>query len=128
MIQHDSPIRLRGMAWNHSRGYTPMVGPAQRFSELNPGVKVVWAKRSLQEFADQSIEALAMRYDLLMIDHPWAGSAAAKELLLQMDEHLPAEFLADQAANSVGALHRSCCFDGHRWTLAIDAAAPVACW
>jgi len=128
MTQHAEPLRLRGMTWNHCRGYTPMVATAQRFLELHPGVEVVWEKRSLQEFAYQPIDQLAERYDLLVIDHPWAGFAAAAGLLLPLDEHLPATFLADQAANSVGASHRSYCFDGHQWALAIDAATPVAAW
>jgi len=121
-------LNLRGMTWNHSRGYTPMVATAQRFSELNPGVEVTWEKRSLQEFADQPIDRLAEHYDLLVIDHPWAGFASAMGLLLPLDEHLPAPFLGDQAANSVGLSHQSYFFEGHQWALAIDAATPVASW
>jgi multiple sugar transport system substrate-binding protein len=105
-----------------------MVATAQRFSELNPGVEFVWEKRSLQKFGDQPIDGLAGRYDLLVIDHPWAGFAAAAGLLLPLDEHLPAKFLADQAANSVGASHQSYNLGGHQWALAIDAATPVASW
>jgi len=105
-----------------------MVATAQRFSELNSGVEIIWEKRSLQEFADQPIDQLADRYDLLVIDHPWAGFASAAGLLLPLDEHLSASFLADQAANSVGPSHQSYCFDGHQWALAIDAATPVASW
>ena len=122
------PLRLRGMTWNHSRGFTPMVATAQRFAEFHPGIEVIWEKRSLQEFADQPIDGLSGRYDMLVIDHPWAGYASAAGLLLPLDEHLPAAFLADQAANSVGASHQSYCFGGHQWALAIDAAAPVASW
>ena len=128
MPDRAEPLRLRGMTWNHSRGYVPLVATAQRFYELNPGVEVIWEKRSLQEFADQPIDQLAGRYDLLVIDHPWAGFAAAAGLLLPLDEHLPDAFLADQAANSVGASHQSYNFDGHQWALAIDAATPVAAW
>jgi len=116
------------MTWDHSRGYTPMVATAQRFSELNPGTEIIWEKRSLQEFADQPIDRLADRYDLMVIDHPWAGFASAAGLLLPLDEHLPAEFLADQSANTVGASHPSYTFGGHQWALAIDAATPVASW
>lgn len=105
-----------------------MVATAQRFSELNSGVEVSWEKRSLQEFADQPIDQLTERYDLLVIDHPWAGFAAAAGLLLPLEEHLPAPFLADQAANTVGASYQSYSFDGHQWALAIDAATPVASW
>ncbi len=128
MTHRPDLLRLRGITWNHSRGYTPMVATAQRFAELNSVVEVTWEKRSLQEFADQPIDQLADRYDLLVIDHPWAGFASAAGLLLPLDQHLPASFLADQAANSVGPSHQSYCFDGHQWALAIDAATPVASW
>ncbi len=123
------PLCLRGMTWNHSRGYTPMVATAQRFSELHPGVEIVWEKRSLQEFADQPIDQLAEHYDLLVIDHPWVGFACRCGLArFRSMSTCRASFLADQAANSVGLSHRSYCFDGHQWALAIDAAAPVASW
>src|SRR4051794_35686543 len=127
---NPEPIKLTGMTWNHSRGYTPMVATAQRFCEMQVESKVemVWEKRSLQEFADQPIDALAKRYDLLVIDHPWAGFAAASGVLVPLDEHLPVEYLADQAANSVGKSHESYTFGGHQWALAIDAAAPVSAY
>jgi multiple sugar transport system substrate-binding protein len=128
MPHHDAPHRLRGMTWDHSRGYTPMVATAQRFSELSTNVEIIWGKRSLQKFADQPIDHLAEHYDLLVIDHPWAGLAASSGLLLSLEEYLPRPFLEDQAANSVGPSHRSYCIDGHQWALAIDAATPVAAW
>jgi multiple sugar transport system substrate-binding protein len=31
-----APIRLTGITWNHTRGYTPMVATAQRFCEMRP--------------------------------------------------------------------------------------------
>src|SRR5262249_50567633 len=112
--------------WNHSRGYLPMVATAQRFSEsVFPSTEIVWEKRSLQEFADQPIDALADAYDLLVIDHPWAGFAAQSQVLLPLDEEL-FEFLPDQAQNSVGKSHESYQWGGHQWALAIDAAAPVS--
>ncbi len=42
---------LRGITWNHSRGYVSVVATAQRFCELHPQVAISWDKRSLQEFA-----------------------------------------------------------------------------
>ncbi|RZL46370.1 MAG: carbohydrate ABC transporter substrate-binding protein, partial [Pedobacter sp.] len=69
-------IILKGITWNHSRGLLPMVATAQRFAELNPNVQITWEKRSLQQFADFSIQELAERFDLLVIDHPWAGFAS----------------------------------------------------
>ncbi len=119
-------ITLRGMTWNHSRGFTPVVATAQRFGERNPDIQITWEKRSLQEFADKPIDGLAKSYDLLVIDHPWAGFAAAHKILQPLEQWLPATFLEEQAANSVGKSHESYRFDGSQWALAIDAACPVS--
>ncbi len=119
---------LRGITWGHSRGYTPMVATAQRFSELNPNVRIDWEKRSLQEFADKPIAELAKAYDLLVIDHPWSGFAAASGVLEPLQNWLSDEFLEDQAVNSVGQSHKSYEYDGKQWALAIDAATPVSAY
>jgi len=119
-------IQLRGTTWDHTRGYTSAVATAQRFHELNPDIDVHWSKRSLQAFADHPISELAENYDLLIIDHPWAGFAAASGVLLPLEDYLPAEFLEDQAANSVGQSHTSYRFNDRQWALAIDAACPVS--
>lgn len=118
--------RLKGITWNHSRGFTSVVSTAQRFCELNPGVEIEWEKRSLQEFADAPIQHLADQYDLLIIDHPWAGFAQQSGILADLSTHLPAEFLADQQNNSVGMSHLSYNFDGFQSALAVDAATPIA--
>lgn len=119
-------IVLNGITWGHSRGYTPLVAFSQRFSEIYPGVEIVWKKRTLQEFADFPIEKLTRQYDLLIIDHPWVGCAAANESVLPLDEHLAKEFLDNQFQNSVGTSHQSYFYGGHQWALAIDAATPAA--
>jgi multiple sugar transport system substrate-binding protein len=123
-----TPVHLRGITWNHTRGLVPMVAAGQRFEELNPGVRVTWEKRSLQEFADQPLADLGARYDLLVIDHPWAGFAAGSGVLTAMEDLLPAEFLADHAANSVGPSYESYRYGDRGWALPLDAAAPVASW
>ena len=64
---------LRGITWNHSRGFVSVVATAQRYCELHPDVEITWEKRSLQEFADAPIQGLAEAYDLLVIDHPLGG-------------------------------------------------------
>ena len=79
-----------------------MVGTGQRFHELHPDVDIAWAKRSLQEFAEMPLADLAEQFDLLVIDHPWAGFAGCRGILRDLAQLLPADFLADQAANSVG--------------------------
>src|SRR5690606_9416852 len=100
-------IQLKGITWGHTRGFVPMVATAQRYEELCPDVEIVWTKRTLQEFADKSVTDLAKEYDLLVIDHPWTGHAAAKWMLAAFDDYLSADFLADQRANSVGKSHES---------------------
>lgn len=117
---------LTGITWNHTRGYLPMVATAQRFSELYPDVSITWHKRSLQAFADAPLTDLAARFDLMVIDHPSIGEAAYLDLLLPLDQHLPAPFLADQAQSSVGQSHASYNIAGHQYALAIDAATPVS--
>ena len=108
------------------RGFTSVVGTAQRFHELHPHVDIQWHKRSLQEFADKPLAQLAAEYDLLVIDHPWAGFAAANGILANLSELLSADFMADQASNSVGSSHVSYNFGGSQWALATDAACPVS--
>lgn len=121
-------IVLEGITWNHTRGVMPLLATAQRFADMRPGVEIRWARRTLQEFADFPIQKLAERYDLIIIDHPFVGYAAKHPTLLPLDTLLPAEYLADQMANSVGASYPSYEFGGHLWALPTDAATPVASW
>src|SRR5579862_1655073 len=117
---------LKGITWGHSRGYTPLVAAAPRFTETHPGITINWEKRTLQQFADYPIEELTKTYDLLIIDHPWVGRAATLGCVLPLDKYLPAAYLKEQAEHSVGYSHHSYEYAGHQWALAIDAATPVA--
>jgi len=118
--------KLKGITWNHTRGLLPMVATAQRFTELNPGIEISWEKRSLQEFADASIEDLAKRFDLLVIDHPWTGFGSDTKTILPLSDHLSAEYIKDQEINTVGKSYGSYVFHNKLWALPIDAATPVA--
>ena len=118
--------RLKGITWNHTRGLLPMVATAQRFTELNPGIEISWEKRSLQEFADASIEDLAKRFDLLVIDHPWTGFGAQTNAILPLSDYLSADYIKDQKINTVGRSYGSYVFSDKLWALPIDAATPVA--
>jgi multiple sugar transport system substrate-binding protein len=121
-------IHLKGIAWNHTRGFVSVVACAQRFEELHPDVTITWEKRSLQAFADASMADLAAAFDLIVMDHPHTALAATEGLLLPYEDWLSKEFLAGQAANSVGGSHESYLFQNKQWTLATDAAAPIATW
>jgi multiple sugar transport system substrate-binding protein len=98
---------LNGITWGHSRGITPLLAASQRYAELHPGVEINWKKRTLQEFADFPIEKLTKDYDLLIIDHPWVGCAAATHCVLPLDEWLSQSYMDDQLNNSVGHSHSS---------------------
>lgn len=121
-------VALRGITWSHSRGYSSIVAATQRYSEIHPEFDVSWEKRSLQEFADKPIGDLAREYDLLVIDHPWAGHAAKSGVLLPLDQWVASDYLKDQAENSVGKSFESYRFEGYQSALPIDAASPIAVW
>lgn len=118
--------KLKGITWAHSRGITPLLAAAQRYNELYPDTEITWEKRSLQHFADYPLEKLTEHYDLLIIDHPWVGCAAATKTVLPLDQYLSRAYLDEQATNSVGLSHPSYAYEGHQWALAIDAATPAA--
>jgi multiple sugar transport system substrate-binding protein len=117
---------LRGITWAHSRGITPLLACSQRFNELHPHIEICWEKRTLQDFADFPLESLAEKFDLLIIDHPWVGTAAKTECVLPLDRYLSAGFLDDQREHAVGSSYVSYEYADHLWALAIDAAAPAA--
>jgi multiple sugar transport system substrate-binding protein len=119
-------IELRGMSWDHPRGHDSVVATVPHYQALNPEVSISWRTRSLQDFADYPVEKLAEMFDLILIDHPFTGFMAASGYFLPVDEHVDADCLADQAANSVGPSHRSYQANGHQWAFATDAAAHVA--
>ncbi len=117
---------LKGVTWDHSRGFTPMVATAQRFGELHSDIEIHWEKRTLQDFADKPIAQLTKEYDLLVIDHPWAGFAAKNKTLLPLEQYLDKDIMSDLSTHSVGRSFESYSYDGGQWALPIDAAAPVA--
>ncbi len=121
-------IELRGMTWDHARGFDPVQATAQSYMRLQPDVRVSWTRRSLREFAERSVIDLAEDYDLIVLDHPWIGTAVAREALLPLDTYLDTEFLQDQAANSVGPSYKSYLYEGHLWALPVDAAAQVSAY
>lgn len=121
-------IELAGITWGHPRGLAPMQATALEFERDHPNIRISWTTRSLQAFGEQSIVQLAESFDLLVIDHPFAGMAARSGCLLPLDEYLPASFLTDQEAQSVGPSHHSYGYLEHQWALAIDAAAQVSAY
>lgn len=126
--EHEASVILKGITWNHPRGYAPLVATAADYSAGHPEVRIHWEQRTLQEFADYPLSRLATMYDLMVIDHPHLGSAIADGCLLPLDGHLSAAQLGDQAAHSVGKSNESYILDGRQWALATDVAAHVSAY
>jgi multiple sugar transport system substrate-binding protein len=116
---------LEAIGWDHPRCTGPMGACAAAWQEMT-GIAVSWEWRSLEAFGDQPLEELAPFYDLLVIDHPFCGTAVATQCLRPLDDLLGSDTLAALAADAVGASHRSYTYAGHQWGLATDAACQVA--
>lgn len=95
----------------------------ERWAELRPDIELVWEFRSLTAFGDEPLEEVAHRHDLVLIDHPFCGTAEATGTLRPLDDLLD---LAEFAADSIGPSHASYSFGGRQWGLATDAACQVA--
>lgn len=119
---------LKGMTWEHERGYGSVVAAAKAYSALNPDIEVRWEYRSLQAFADQPLEVMAKQYDLLVIDHPHIPHAAEEGILSPLDGFGHDAELAVLARQSVGKSFESYSHSGQQWGLASDAAAQVAAY
>ncbi len=119
-------IRLRGITWNHSRAFPPLVAASQRFEEIHPGIEMVWDKRSLDEFGHSDLAALAGAYDLLIIDHPMMGEVHLSGTLADLRPLLAASALEQIKTDALGCCLASYCYENCLYALPIDAAAPAA--
>ena len=120
-------ITLKGMTWNHPRGYDPMVACSRRwFNET--GVKVEWEKRSLQDFETFPVEELARQFDLIVIDHPHVGQITHENCLVPLDVAGRESERTALAAASIGQSYPSYTWQGRQWALPIDAATQVQAW
>jgi multiple sugar transport system substrate-binding protein len=116
---------LRGITWDHSRALPPLVATAQRYEELHPGVRIRWEKRSLHEFGHMPIDVLAGKFDLIVIDHPWAGHCFAHDLVHDLRPLLSPNQWQDLSANSVGPSFASYVYEDQLLAVPIDAATPT---
>lgn len=121
-------IQMRGMAWDHPRGYEPLIAASHQFSKLYPDVKIDWDVRTLKDFGDMPIEKLIQNYDLITIDHPYIGQANKNGLLLKLDRYLSKHVLDTLEEQSIGRCFDIYRCDDHVYALPIDAAALVSAY
>lgn len=122
-----SAIKLKGMTWNHPRGYDPMVACAEKWLN-DKGVAIEWEKRSLQDFETFPVEELARNFDLIVIDHPHVGQITKEGCLLPLDVAGRETELKELADGSVGQSFPSYNWQGRQWAFPLDAATQVQAW
>jgi multiple sugar transport system substrate-binding protein len=113
------------MAWDHPRATLPLRAVSARWSGRH-GIDVHWEARPPKDFEDQPLEQLADRYDLVLIDHPFTGTAATSGLIRAVNDWVQADYLDDQRQHTVGPSYRSYTWDDAQWALAMDAACQVS--
>ncbi|MFY0682654.1 MAG: extracellular solute-binding protein [Thalassovita sp.] len=111
-------MQLKGITWDHPRGYDCLVA-ASRTYQLETGIEIVWAKRSLQAFADAAIDRLARENDFIILDHPHVGLIAETGSLLPLPQ-------PTDAAASLGGSAESYFWEGPCWAYAVDASCQMA--
>ncbi|MEU8569355.1 ABC transporter substrate-binding protein [Streptomyces pathocidini] len=122
---------LRGLTWDHPRGYGPLEELARLDTALPPGCETVgrplqWDRQPLSGFESAPIADLADGYDILVVDHPGLGTAVASGCLVPLDTLFDPAELKNWREAAVGASYDSYVLDGRTWALPLDAAAQVA--
>ena len=117
---------LRGITWNHSRALPPLVAASQRFEELHPGIRVLWEKRSLDDFGHADLAGLSSSYDLLIIDHPMLGEVHHQGTLIDLEPRLTSQALKELEVDALGPCLASYRYGNCLYALPVDAAAPAA--
>lgn len=112
-------IRLRGMTWEHPRGYDCLVAASERYAK-ETGVEITWRKRSLQAFADEPILNIAKENDLIVLDHPHVGQIAEGGALVALPD------MESGAEMSMGGSVESYIYQGATWAYPVDAACQMA--
>jgi multiple sugar transport system substrate-binding protein len=112
--------RLRGITWKHRRAIDPLLATLPAFRHQHPDIDVDWSQRSLHGFEFTPVEALARDFDLIILDHPFAGDIVAQNCLRPLDDML------DPGSPFVGPSLETYRREGRLWALPVDAACQVA--
>lgn len=121
-------VRLKGITWDHPRGYAPLIATVSAYSQSHPDVEIIWEKRPLEAFENQPLNQLAREFDLLVVDHPHVGAAARDLCLVRLEDTERHEELQILEQKSVGGSHQSYHYGNSQLALAIDAAAQASAY
>lgn len=120
-----STLQYDGLTWDHPRGFEPLNAAARSLESLGADLRIRWHKQTLEGFESRPIIELSNLYDLLIIDHPCLGEAAAGECFIPIDNLFSKEECEVWRKTSVGPSYSSYCYDGKQWALPLDAATQV---
>jgi multiple sugar transport system substrate-binding protein len=118
---------LKGITWDHPRGYDPLIAAAAEYEKLS-GVRIEWQKRSLTQFGDQSIADLSRNFDLLIADHPHVGMMAQTKCITPVNDLIPESELRALQNSSGEPGFSSYTYQDNQWALPIDAAFQTAAY
>ena len=118
-------IKLKGITWDHARGYDPLIAASELYFK-EKGIQVDWQKRSLTNFGDQSLEELSRQFDLIIMDHPHVGVAESSQCLLPFNDLVDTSILNALKNSSAGPSFESYNYHNKQWALPIDAAMQCA--
>ncbi len=115
-------MTLRGMTWDHPRAYEPLIA----YADEHPTPRVRWDRQSLEDFEAHPIGDLAVRYDLIVMDHPGLGAAISAGALRPLHDLVDVATLSRWQSASVARTWTSYAMDGRQWAVPIDAATQVS--
>lgn len=116
-------VTYRGLTWNHPRGFRALDESARRWSTKS--LQVNWDRQSLEQFESRPITEICSRYDLVVLDHPHVGEAAAAGCLLPLEDWCGPEEIDGLREDAIGNVWQSYFYQGKHWALPLDAATQV---
>ena len=117
---------LRGITWDHPRGYQGLYAATNAYHELRPDVRIEWEKHSLHHFESHPIADLAEKYDFIILDHPFMGDAYAQQCLVDLSDFSVEIGLEELSSDVVGQSYESYLYGGGLWALPLDASCQMA--
>ena len=122
---------LRGLTWDHPRGYQMLEALDQLDRGAPPGtpdrleVPVSWSRQPLAGFEDRPLRELVRDFDLIVIDHPGVGQAVRDDALIPLDDLVGPQEIAGWYRAAIGRCADSYRWLDRQWAAPIDAAAQV---